>query len=180
MAVQIAKAQGAARIVATCSPRNFDLVKSLGANEVVNYRDQDVFALAKLQNDTFDLIFDTVGGGKSIWDGGSEVLSLAGHFVTITGDVQRELDIPELLTRGFQLVARNLFTIINLGVMGYHQYTQFGGNYITLNTLGILVRDGRLRPIVDRVFHFNITQVKQAFAYLATGRAQGKVVITLV
>lgn len=87
-----AKAYGASHIASTCSPRNDELVKSLGADETVNYRENDVFDVMRKAGKQFDIIYDTVGAGKAVWDGAaSGVLAQGGQLVTITGDVQRTL-----------------------------------------------------------------------------------------
>lgn len=180
MAVQIAKAYGASHVAATCSPRNDALVKSLGADETVNYREENVFEVMKKAGKTFDVIYDTVGAGKSVWDGAaSGVLAQGGQLVTITGDVQRTLDISDLLTRGYQIVTRKLFCLVNLGGGGYHQYTQPGGNRKELITLDALVKDGELKVIVDETYEFDLAQVKAAFKYLMAGHASGKVVVNI-
>jgi NADPH:quinone reductase-like Zn-dependent oxidoreductase len=112
MALQLAKAYGAAHIASTCSPRNDELVKSLGADETVNYREDDVFDVMRKAGKSFDIIYDTVGAGVSVWEGAAGtpigdhhtdtagVLAPGGQLVTITGDIQRTLDITDLLTRG--------------------------------------------------------------------------------
>ena len=59
MAVQLAKAYAAADVVATCSPRNEALVKSLGANQTLDYRTIDVFEAVKSAGKQFDIIYGT-------------------------------------------------------------------------------------------------------------------------
>jgi NADPH:quinone reductase-like Zn-dependent oxidoreductase len=61
MAIQLAKAYGASRIASTCSPRNVDLVKALGADETINYREENVFDIMRGRGEAFDIIYDTVG-----------------------------------------------------------------------------------------------------------------------
>jgi len=180
IALQLAKAYGASYIVATCSPRNEELVRSLGADETVNYREQEVFETMREANKSFDIIYDTVAAGKSVWDGAaSGVLASGGRLITITGDVQRALDVPDLLTRGYQIVSRNLFCLWHNGGGGYHQYTQPGGKRDELMVLDSLVENGKLRAVVDKVYGFELGDVKEAFAYLMTGRASGKVIINV-
>mmetsp|Transcript_2127 Transcript_2127/g.5243 ORF Transcript_2127/g.5243 Transcript_2127/m.5243 type:complete len:392 (-) Transcript_2127:223-1398(-) len=180
MAVQLAKAYGAAHVTSTCSPRNDALVKSLGADETVNYRDQDVFDLMRKAGKTFDIIYDTVGAGISTWYGASSgVLARGGQLVTITGDVQRTLDLNDLLTRGYQIVTRKLFCLVKLGGGGYHQYTQPGGNHAELAILDSLIVKGKMKAVVDRTYGFELGQVKEAFNYLMAGHASGKVIINV-
>jgi NADPH:quinone reductase-like Zn-dependent oxidoreductase len=106
-AVQIAKALGAGWVTATASPRNAALVKSLGANRVVNYRTED-WAEEVLKDSRKGggggggggsggipapvLVIDTVGG-RGEWERAQRVLGPGGRFVTIAGDHQvRERD----------------------------------------------------------------------------------------
>lgn len=177
MAIQLAKAYGASHVVVTCSPRNNQLVKSLGANQTVDYRAADAFHVMRKAGQEFDLIYDTVGVGRSVWDEASSgALAPRGQLVTITGDVQRTLDIWDLLVRGYQIVSRKLYCI-TVKSCGYHQYTQPGGSDRELRELNKLVREGKLRVVVDKQYKFDLAEVKEAFRYLMAGHATGKVVI---
>eukprot|EP00930_Biecheleria_cincta_P046526 TRINITY_DN32092_c0_g1_i1.p1 TRINITY_DN32092_c0_g1~~TRINITY_DN32092_c0_g1_i1.p1 ORF type:complete len:379 (-),score=61.85 TRINITY_DN32092_c0_g1_i1:359-1495(-) len=180
MALQLARAYGAAHVVSTCSPRNDALVRSLGADDTINYREQDVFDEMLNHSKTFDIVYDTVGG-ISTWQGASSgVLAAGGQFVTITGDIQRTLDIADLLSRGYQIVTRKLYCLLSLGGGGYHQYTQPGGNRQELMILDTLVKNRKLKSIVEKTYSFNLDQVKEAFEYLMAGHASGKVVIQII
>merc|ERR1712007_113021 len=149
-------------------------------DETVNYRDQDVFDLMRKAGKTFDIIYDTVGAGISTWYGASSgVLARGGQLVTITGDVQRTLDLNDLLTRGYQIVTRKLFCLVKLGGGGYHQYTQPGGNHAELAILDSLIVKGKMKAVVDRTYGFELGQVKEAFNYLMAGHASGKVIINV-
>jgi NADPH:quinone reductase-like Zn-dependent oxidoreductase len=75
-AIQIAKAQGAT-VTAVCSSSNFDLVKSLGADSVVDYRKQDYSEL----DQKFDIVFDAVG--KTSKSKAGKILKPDGHFVSV-------------------------------------------------------------------------------------------------
>ena len=122
-------------------------------------------------------VTDTVGTGRSVWDGASGgALAPGGQLVTITGDVQRTLDIHDLLARGYQIVTRKLHCMV-VASCGYHQYTQPGGDDVDLRVLGSLVEQGALKVVIDREYKFELEQVKDAFKYLMAGHASGKVVI---
>merc|ERR1712087_608154 len=106
---------------------------------------------------------DTIGGGRAVWDGAAAfALARRGHLITITGDVQRALDVQDLLQRGYQLATRNAWCLFSNGGGGYHQYTQPGGNSIDLDIITDLVTKGSIKPIVDKTFGFSIEEVKQA------------------
>ena len=128
VAIQLAKAFGAVVIATTCSAGSAALVRKLGATEVVDYREEDVFAVMGAKKQRFDIIYDTVMVGKRGWEGAAAgALAEGGQYVTITGDAQVPLDIGDLLTRGYQIVSRNWFGFFSLGRARYHQYTQLGG-----------------------------------------------------
>ncbi|MCB0669677.1 MAG: NAD(P)-dependent alcohol dehydrogenase [Saprospiraceae bacterium] len=87
-AVQIARAHGA-NVAAVCSSSNFDLVKSLGADRVIDYMKADYSRL----EDKFDIVFDAVG--KTSTSKAKKVLKKGGHFVTVkslTNPTQEHLD----------------------------------------------------------------------------------------
>ncbi len=87
-AIQIAKAKGAT-VVAVCSSANFDMVKSLGVDRVIDYRKEDYSLLA----DRFDIVFDAVG--KTSKSKAKKVLKEAGSFVSVqslTSPTQAHLD----------------------------------------------------------------------------------------
>eukprot|EP00658_Telonema_sp_P-2_P027650 TRINITY_DN21321_c0_g1_i5.p1 TRINITY_DN21321_c0_g1~~TRINITY_DN21321_c0_g1_i5.p1 ORF type:complete len:254 (-),score=43.23 TRINITY_DN21321_c0_g1_i5:217-978(-) len=181
MGLQIARAYGASRIVTTCSPRNAELVARLGATKVIDYRRDDVWRVIKESGERFDVIYDTVGAGRSTWEGASSGgLAEGGQLVTITGDVQREMDLTELFTRGYHIVSRKLWCWLWLGGAGYHMYTQPSGSHADLLELDRLVAHGQLEVVLDQQFNFEIEQVKSAFDYLMTGHASGKVVISMI
>lgn len=187
-AIQVAKAEGASRIVTTCSPRNEALVKQFGADLYVNYRESDVWEVMKSAGEQFDVIFDTIGGSDNakkngapdaVWEGAAGgVLARGGHLITITGDDQGPLTISQLLVRGYQLVARNLFAFFQMGGAGYHMYTQFGGDSHDLEALDAT---GVTLPLDEAGTHeFTLDGVKRAFDRQMTGRARGKVVVIVV
>ncbi|MEZ4824993.1 MAG: NAD(P)-dependent alcohol dehydrogenase [Bacteroidia bacterium] len=76
-AIQIAKAQEAS-VVAVCSSSNFDMVKSLGADRVIDYRKEDY----SLLDNRFDIIFDAIG--KTSKAKGKKVLKQGGSFISVT------------------------------------------------------------------------------------------------
>jgi len=80
LAVQMCRNKGY-DVTGICSGKNADLVKSMGASEVINYREQD-FGETETK---FDGFIDCVGG-KSVWDKGQRILKQNGPFITIVGD----------------------------------------------------------------------------------------------
>ena len=171
-AIQLAKWLGA-KVATTASPRGEALVRRLGADVVIDYT-KDKFE-EKLAD--YDAVFDLLGGdtlAKSfrIVKKGGRVLSVGGlpEPRTATQDLQR----------GFLLVI--LFWIISLptrargwskGISYRYLFMQPHG--AELKELATLIDEKKVEVIVDRVFSWRET--KEAFAYLESGRAKGKIVV---
>lgn len=149
LAVQIARARGA-RVVATCSPRNADLVKSLGAEELVNYRAVD-FTRAMLP---VDVVFDTVGGQtqEASW----AVLKPGGLMVSIV--------VPPPEDRARALGVRSAFVFIQPSAR-------------ILGELAALIGAGALRPVLGATFP--LAKAADAQRLSQTGHARGKIVLTV-
>jgi NADPH:quinone reductase-like Zn-dependent oxidoreductase len=149
-AVQIAKAFGPALTVVT-STQNVDMVRSLGADEVIDYTTSD-FARG---GERYDLILDTVGN-RSVADLRGSLTE--GGKVAITGFT----DMRHLLSTSFR---------------GGKTITQVSA-HVNSEDLGELVRlieAGRVRPVIDRTVPF--VEVPEAITYVERGHARGKVVI---
>lgn len=173
LAVQIAKHVGA-YVATTTSGRNVDFVKSLGADLVLDYTRED-FA-QELSN--YDFVFDTMGG--EIQRKALSILQPGGRLVSIVGPptwrFAREMHL------GFTTSAVSGL----LGLPAQLRARAHGARYeflfmrpdgAQLTELARLIDQKEIRPIVDRVFDF--TEVREAFAYLETGRARGKVIVRM-
>jgi NADPH:quinone reductase-like Zn-dependent oxidoreductase len=187
-ALQVARLQGAAHIATTCSPRSESLVRSLGAHEVVNYREHDVWELMASRGKQFDVIYDTIGGstgpggsGGAVWKGAAErgVLAHGGNLVTITGDVQSVFHPSVLIERVGLSVYRKLFAFFQLGGAHYRAYTQMSGEAAKLD----LLNAGKVVVPLDEEHYqheFTLESVRRAFARQMSGQAHGKVVVAVV
>jgi NADPH:quinone reductase-like Zn-dependent oxidoreductase len=145
-AVQLARTHGA-YVTATARPENFDLLKKLGANEVIDYR-TDYFA----QNATrFDAVIDVVGGRTL--DQSWELLKPKGQMVTIASSSAESTD--ERVKAAFLLVTPNRRQLLEIASM--------------LDT-------GRLKTVVDTVVPFAHAR-DAYLGHLANRRGQGKVVV---
>lgn len=159
-AVQIAKALGA-EVTGVCSTRNVDLVRSLGADHVVDYTLED-FANGGRQ---YDLILDNVGN-RSL----SELrraMTPTGRLVIIGGPSENAWLGP-------------LVQVIKASLMAPFVDQQMGMfmaelNPADLEVLSELMRSGKLTPVIDR--SVSLDEVPEAMAYLESGRARGKVVV---
>ena len=149
-AVQIAKASDPALTVVT-STQNVDLVRSLGADEVIDYTTTD-FARG---GERYDLILDTVGN-RSVADLRGSLTE--GGKVAITGFT----DMTHLLSTSL----RGGKTITQVSAHVSSEY---------LGQLARLVEAGKVRPVIDRTVPFD--EVPEAITYVEQGHARGKVVI---
>jgi alcohol dehydrogenase len=173
-AIQLAKWLGG-HVTTTASPRGRELVERLGADVVIDYTTEDISNHAS----DMDGVFDLVGGDTLNRSFG--VVKRGGKVVTVVATPEPET--AKDLGRGPALAA--LFWLASFRLR--RKARKHGAKYrflfmhpsgAELNELATLVDNGVLRPIIDRVFPF--AQIDQAFAYLETGRAKGKVVVRMV
>jgi NADPH:quinone reductase-like Zn-dependent oxidoreductase len=157
-AVQLARALGAARVAGVCGPSNVELVRGLGADTVIDYTREDFTR----RPDRLDVILDAVA--KSSFGACRRILGPRGTYVTT-------LPMPGVLFWGALLPVA--------GRLGYGKRAKFvvaQARGSDLEFLGRLVDEGKLRPIIDRIFAFD--QVKEAHDFSETGRARGKIVLS--
>ncbi|WVT78100.1 NADP-dependent oxidoreductase (plasmid) [Sinorhizobium chiapasense] len=172
-AIQLAKHLGAT-VATTTSAKNVDLVKNLGADVVIDYKTQDFEKVLS----GYDLVLnsqDTKTLEKSL-----RVLKPGGHLISISGPPDPEFGkdlrlnlflklVMRLLSRGVRKRAKSLgirYSFLFMRAQGEH-----------LSEITSLIESGVIRPVVDRIFPFEKTG--DALAYVETGRAKGKVVITV-
>jgi NADPH:quinone reductase-like Zn-dependent oxidoreductase len=157
--VQIAKSFGA-QVTGVCSTRNLDLVRSLGADWVIDYSRQDFTRTGE----RYDLILDNVGN-RSISDY-RRALKPQGTCV-ITGVTSMGLLFQHLILG--RLVSR--FGSHKIVIMLAHIRKD------DLLLLKELMEAGKIAPYVDKVYP--LSQVVEAYRYLETKHARGKIVVTL-
>jgi NADPH:quinone reductase-like Zn-dependent oxidoreductase len=161
-AVQIAKSFGA-EVTGVCSTRNLDLVRSIGADHVIDYTREDVDRSAG----RYDLVFQ-VAGTRSPADCRRE-LTPKGTLVLISGDSDGRWLGP--LSRPIQAVAMSPFIgqrLVTYTVKPKRDDLQF---------LAELVEWGAATPVIDRTYALG--EVPDAMRYLEEGHARGKVVVAV-
>ncbi|WP_282061521.1 NADP-dependent oxidoreductase [Roseobacter litoralis] len=149
LAIQIAKHFGA-DVATTCSPRNADLVRKLGADTVINYRDQSF----EDELSDYDIVLDMMGG--EILNRSFQVLKKGGALISIKGQ-----DTDNLAQE--HDVRFEWFFMEPDGVM--------------LADLSKLIEDGIVKPVIDKTYPMEATV--DAYAYLKDGHAVGKIVISI-
>ena len=170
-AIQLAKHLGAT-VATTTSAANTELVRSLGADIVIDYRKDDFEQVLS----GYDVVLnsqDTKTLEKSL-----HVLKQGGIAVSISGppdpDFAREKGLNAVLKLVMRLVSSSIRRQARRAGLRY-SFLFMAGNGAQLGKITDLIEAGIIRPIIDRVFPFE--QTNEALAYLEQGRAKGKVVI---
>ncbi|KAG0363501.1 hypothetical protein BG005_011444 [Podila minutissima] len=173
VAVQLATALGAA-VVGVCSTANVELAKKLGAAEVVDYTATKVHE--QYSNRNFDIILDTVGSDELYATSGT-LLKPSGQYIQIAG-ADSAMDSPfHLLYSGLQILHKKLYGLLTRGA-GYQLFTTFPNGANLATAAHILVR-ANATPTVAATFEFSLDQVLEAYKQSQSGRARGKLVVTL-
>ncbi len=161
-AVQIAKALGAS-VTGVCSTRNVDLVRSLGADQVIDYTKANFTE----SQQRFDVVLDNVGNHSLSKSRG--VLAPGGIYVMVGGSNESKWLGP--LGRVVTMAVSSPFVSQSMG------FFLANLNKADLTILGDLTRAGKVQPVIDR--RYPMSEVAAAIRYLEEGRARGKVVITM-
>ena len=159
-AVQIAKSFGA-DVTGVCSTRNVEMVRSIGADRVIDYTQQD-FAKGTQR---YDLIFDLVAT-RSLPEY-RRVLNPKATCVIAGGPA----NVGAILTSAFEVFVLSRFVSQN-----FVMYVAKPSNE-DLTFLGELMEAGKVTPVIDR--RYTLSEVPQAMRYMEEGHARGKVVITV-
>ncbi|WP_336216323.1 NAD(P)-dependent alcohol dehydrogenase [Nonomuraea sp. LPB2021202275-12-8] len=163
-AVQLAKAFGA-EVTGVCSTRNVDLVRSIGADEVIDYTKEDFL----LTGQRYDILLDIAGSRSG--SACRRALTPKGAYVVVGGQAGRWF---EPVGHTFAALALSPFvsqTMSLADVVGCKQNRQ------NLLTLTEFIEDGKITPVIDRTYPFD--EIPEAVAYQEAGHAPGKVVVTV-
>jgi NADPH:quinone reductase-like Zn-dependent oxidoreductase len=163
-AVQIAKTFGA-DVTGVCSTRNLELVRSLGADHVIDYTKDDFTKGDK----RYDVILDNVG--TQPLSGFRRVLKPNGICVMIGGGGPNDGRWVGPMARPIKAKVMSPFISQKMGMM------MAQSNKDDLNILADLMQSGKVTPVIDRTYPLN--QIADAIRYLEQGHARGKVVITV-
>ncbi|REG50170.1 NADPH:quinone reductase-like Zn-dependent oxidoreductase [Paraburkholderia sp. BL6669N2] len=172
-AIQLAKHFGA-RVGTTTSTGNVQLVTSLGADEIVDYKKQEFEKVLR----GYDVVLGTIRGDAieksiGILKAGSKIVSLIGP-----------LDAAFARARGLNFILRLVFGLMSRTIMRLAKTRDVTYSFLfvrpdgtQLSEIGELLKSEQVRPVIDKVFPFD--QAKEALEYLAQGRARGKVVVRI-
>lgn len=172
-AIQLAKQMGAF-VATTASEKGYELVKSLGADQIINYRKENFEELLT----GYDAVFDTLGGDAL--EKSFRILMPGGQIVSISGIPNarfgKEAKLGWLKTTALSIVSRKITALEKKSQTRYHfLFMKPSGEQ--LKVIKELIEGGRIKPIIDKVYRLEDTG--QAFDYLESGRAKGKVVIRI-
>jgi NADPH:quinone reductase-like Zn-dependent oxidoreductase len=160
-AVQIAKSFGG-DVTGVCSTRNVDMVRSIGASRVIDYKQEDFTKGAE----RYDVILDCIGNHSL--SAIRRVLKPKGIYIMVGGQVGRWID-------PFPRVIHAL--ILSMFVSQKIVMIMAKRSQKDLTILGELMASGKMTPVIDR--RYPLSEVPQAIRYLEEGHARGKVVITV-
>lgn len=163
-AVQIAKSFGV-HVTGVCSTRNVEMVRSLGADEVIDYTKED-FAKS---GQRYDAILDNVPNHTIAECRG--VLNPDGRYVLIGAGGPSDSRWLGPFLRVINLMLLSPFISQEMGMM------MADANQDDLNVLRDLMQSGKVTPVIDRTY--KLSEIREAVAYVESGRARGKVVVTL-
>lgn len=172
-AIQLAKHLGAT-VATTTSTANVDLVRSLGADVVIDYKTQNFEKVLT----GYDVVLNSLDGDtlmKSL-----SVLKPGGKLISISGppdaDFARQQGLNWMLSQFMRLLSFGIRSRAKArGVRYSFLFMRADGGQ--LGQITALIEAGIIRPIMDRIFPFEATN--EALAYLDTGRSKGKVVLRL-
>jgi|SRR5215211_4937480 len=172
-AIQLARYFGA-KVGTTTSTGNVDLVRSLGADEVIDYKKLEFEDVLR----DYDVVLGTVRGDaieKSL-----RILKPKSTVVSLVGPP----DAAFARARGMNFFMVFLFGLLSRKIIGHARKRGVAYSFLfvhpdgsQLAEIGELLKAGRIRPVIDKIFPFE--QAKEALAYLEKGRAKGKVVVQM-
>jgi NADPH:quinone reductase-like Zn-dependent oxidoreductase len=161
-AVQIAKSFGA-EVTGVCSTRNVDMVRSIGADRVIDYTQEDFTKMSQ----QYDLIFDLMANHSL--SACRRVLNPKGIYIRAGAGTRSSM---------IGLVASLIIALV-LSRLASQKFVTFVAKVRKedLTIISELMKDGKVTPVID--MRYRLSEVPEAIRYLEQGHARGKVVITL-
>ncbi|KOS68969.1 NADPH:quinone reductase [Lysinibacillus contaminans] len=172
-AIQLAKEMGA--YVATTASEGSNLAKSLGADEVINYKTENFEDIIK----NYDAVIDTIGGSTleksflTIKKGG-KIVSISG---TPNGRFAKEMGLGHFKKMLLSLASAKLTSLEKKHDVEYtFLFMKHSGQQ--LQVLTELLESRKIKPTIDKIFTFE--EATKAMNYVETGKSKGKVILTIV
>ncbi|MGN4445085.1 NADP-dependent oxidoreductase [Bacillus cereus group sp. MYBK79-1] len=172
-AIQLAKIMGAT-VTTTASEAGSDLVKSLGADEIINYKTEKFEEILK----DYDAVFDTIGG--TTLEKSFDIIKSGGNIVSVSGMPNarfgKEFGSGFFKTLLFSLASRKL-TALEKKHNAQYSFLFMKPSGDQLRTIANYIETGEIKPVIDRVFPFEDAQ--KAMEYSEAGRAKGKIIVKI-
>lgn len=172
-AIQLAKLMGAT-VATTASEAGANLVKSLGADEIINYKTEKFEEILK----NYDAVFDTLGG--EILEKSFEVVKNGGKIVSVSGlpnaRFGKEYGSGFFKTLLFS-AASNKLTALEKKHNVQYTFLFMKPSGEQLRIIANFIETRKIKPIIDRVFPFEDAQ--KAMEYAESGRAKGKIILKI-
>ncbi len=173
IAIQLAKHLGAF-VATTTSTANTAWVKALGADVVIDYKQQDFATVLR----DYDVVLNSLGRDELVRS--LDILKPGGHLVSISGPPTPAFGAA----RGLAWPLRQVMRLLSHGIRRKASRKNVRYSFVFMRADGqqlreitSLVESGALRPVVDTVFPF--AETEKALAYMDGGRAKGKVVVQM-
>jgi len=171
IAIQLAKHLGAT-VATTTSTANVDLVKSLGADIVIDYKRDDFETVLN----GYDVVLNSLG--KDTLEKSLSVLKPGGKLISVSGPPDAEFG----KANGSNWFLQQIMRVLSLAIRKKARRRRVSYSFLFMRASGeqlskvtTLIEAGIIRPVIDRVFPFEATN--EALAYVETGRSKGKVVV---
>lgn len=161
-AIQIAKALGC-QVTATCSTRNVELLKSIGADEVLDYTAVDLIQHLRKQGPLYSLALDMVGKPDELYR--------ECHNFLLPGKAFAQVGNESHFSTAGRLVTPRIFG----GGQRPYRLVFFKNRYDDLQQVAEMIREGKVKPVIDSVYEFD--DAVKAFERLRSHRARGKIVV---
>ncbi|ASI78822.1 NADP-dependent oxidoreductase [Bacillus pacificus] len=172
-AIQLAKIMGAT-VTTTASEAGANLVKSLGADEIINYKTEKFEEI--LTN--YDAVFDTIGG--TTLEKSFNIIKSGGNIVSVSGTPNarfgKEFGSGFFKTLLFSLASKKL-TALEKKHNAQYSFLFMKPSGDQLRTIANYIEAGKIKPVIDRVFSFEDAQ--KAMEYSEAGRAKGKIIVKI-
>lgn len=172
-AIQLAKIMGAT-VTTTASEAGANLVKSLGADEIINYKTEKFEDM--LTN--YDAVFDTIGG--TTLEKSFNIIKSGGNVVSVSGMPNarfgKEFGSGFFKTLLFSLASKKL-TALEKKHNARYSFLFMKPSGDQLRTIANYIEAGKIKPVIDRVFPFEDAQ--KAMEYSEAGRAKGKIIVKI-
>ena len=172
-AIQLAKIMGAI-VTTTASEAGANLVTSLGADEIINYKTEKFEDILK----NYDAVFDTIGGATL--EKSFNIIKRGGNIVSVSGMPNarfgKEFGSGFFKTLLFSLASKKL-TALEKKHNAQYSFLFMKPSGDQLRTIANYIEAGKIKPVIDRVFPFEDAQ--KAMEYSEAGRAKGKIIVKM-